>query len=60
MGLTVSDVMRMVLTRVAREEALPFDLKPNKVTRETIQKTDRSEEVHHAQDAADLYEQLGI
>jgi addiction module RelB/DinJ family antitoxin len=28
MGLTVSDVMRIVLTRVANENALPFDLKP--------------------------------
>jgi DNA-damage-inducible protein J len=25
MGLTISDAMRMLLTRVAREKALPFD-----------------------------------
>ena len=25
MGLTVSDALRMMLTRVAREQALPFD-----------------------------------
>ncbi len=35
MGLTVSDAFRMMLTRVAREKALPFEpLVPNK---ETIQ-----------------------
>jgi DNA-damage-inducible protein J len=60
MGLTVSDVMRIVLTRVARENALPFDLKPNKLTRETLRKTAQGEEIHHAQDAADLFKQLGI
>jgi DNA-damage-inducible protein J len=60
MGLTVSDVMRIVLTRVARENALPFDLKPNKLTRETLRKTAQGEEIHHAKDAADLFKQLGI
>jgi DNA-damage-inducible protein J len=60
MGLTVSDVMRIVLTRVAKENALPFDLKPNKVTRETMRKTALDVEVHQAKDAADLYNKLGI
>jgi DNA-damage-inducible protein J len=60
MGLTVSDVMRIVLTRVAKENALPFDLKPNKLTRETIRKTARGAEVHQAKDAADLFHKLGI
>jgi DNA-damage-inducible protein J len=33
MGLTVSDAMRMMLTRVAREQALPFEpLVPNAAT----------------------------
>jgi len=37
MGLTVSDVVRMTLTRVAKERALPFELKvPNTATREAI------------------------
>jgi len=60
MGLTVSDVVRIVLTRVAKENALPFDLKPNKITRETMRKTAHGEEVHHAKDAADLFNKLGI
>ena len=34
MGLTVSDVIRMTLTKVAKEGALPFELKvPNAKTR---------------------------
>ena len=60
MGLTVSDVMRIVLTRVAKENALPFDLRPNKLTRETMRKTARGAEVHQAKDAADLFDKLGI
>jgi DNA-damage-inducible protein J len=60
MGLTVSDLMRIVLTRVAKERALPFDLRPNALTRETMEKTARGEELHHAKDAKELFEQLGI
>ena len=34
MGLTVSDVVRMTLTRIAKDGALPFELKvPNAETR---------------------------
>jgi DNA-damage-inducible protein J len=34
MGLTVSDVVRMTLTRIAKDKALPFELKvPNAETR---------------------------
>jgi DNA-damage-inducible protein J len=52
--------MRIVLTRVANENALPFDLKPNKLTQETMHKTAQGVEVHEAKDAADLFKQLGI
>ena len=60
MGLTVSDVMRIVLTRVANENALPFDMKPNKLTRETMRKSAQGMDVHQAKDAADLFHKLGI
>ncbi|MBX3569508.1 MAG: type II toxin-antitoxin system RelB/DinJ family antitoxin [Rhizobiaceae bacterium] len=40
MGLTVSDVVRMTLTRVARDKALPFDLKiPNAETRAAMEES---------------------
>jgi len=60
MGITVSDVMRIVLTRVANESALSFDLKPNKLTRETMRKTSQDLAVHRAKDATDLFHKLGI
>ena len=45
MGLTVSDLCRMAL---------------NALTRETIEKAERGEEIFHAKDAEDLFRQLGI
>jgi len=32
MGLSVSDAIRLMLTRVATDKALPFDLQPNAET----------------------------
>lgn len=61
MGLTVSDVVRIVLTKVAREKALPFEMRaPNAITLETLAKSERGEDVHRASDAEDLFRQLGI
>lgn len=61
MGLTVSDVVRIALTKIAKEKALPFDMRtPNKLTAETLEKSERGEDVHHAKDIDDLFEQLGI
>ena len=42
MGLTVSDAIRIMLTRVAREKALPFEpLVPNVVTIEAMKEARR-------------------
>lgn len=62
MGLTVSDLMRMTLKRVARDHALPFhpDHVPNAETRESIEKSERGEDLHHTADVEDLFKKLGI
>lgn len=61
MGLTVSDVIRIVLTRVAKEKALPFEMRiPNQLTQKTLEKSEHGEDVHQANDANDLFKQLGI
>ncbi len=40
MGLTVSDAVRMTLTRVARDGAMPFDIKvPNATTRRALRES---------------------
>lgn len=61
MGLTVSDVVRIALTKIAKEKTLPFDMSvPNALTAQTLEKSEQGEDVHHAKDADDLFEQLGI
>jgi len=60
LGLSVSDVIRVVLTRVAVERALPFDWNPNALSRATLKKSARGRGVHRASDAKDLFKKLGI
>ena len=53
MGLTVSDALRMMLTRVAREGALPFEpLVPNAETIEAIRDARAGRTTKHADLAA--------
>ncbi|MBA0167790.1 MULTISPECIES: type II toxin-antitoxin system RelB/DinJ family antitoxin [Pectobacterium] len=61
MGLTVSDLVRITLTKVAKEKALPFDMHvPNKLTAQTMADSEKGVDVHTAKDAADLFDKLGI
>ena len=60
MGLTVSDAVRILLTKVAKEKKLPFELTPNALTAETLRKSARGEDVHDARDADALFKDLGI
>ncbi|ECC9617045.1 type II toxin-antitoxin system RelB/DinJ family antitoxin [Salmonella enterica subsp. enterica serovar Orion] len=61
MGLTISDLIRITLTKVAREKALPFDLRiPNELTSRTIENSEAGVDIHKAKDADDLFDQLGI
>ncbi|EMG5701515.1 type II toxin-antitoxin system RelB/DinJ family antitoxin [Salmonella enterica] len=61
MGLTVSDLVRITLTKVAREKALPFDMRiPNELTAKTIADSEKGLDIHKAKDADDLFNQLGI
>ncbi|MDR3086458.1 MAG: type II toxin-antitoxin system RelB/DinJ family antitoxin [Azoarcus sp.] len=60
-GLTVSDVVRITLTRIAKEKALPCELNvPNKLTAETLAKSTCGEDIHHAKNVDALFGQLGI
>lgn len=56
LGLTVSDFIRIALTKVVNEKGLPFDMYvPNAETIETFKKTDRGEDVFYAKDMEDLF-----
>lgn len=60
MGLSVSDAVRILLTRIAKEKSFPLELIPNALTVETLQKSARGEDVYQAQNAQDMFNQLGI
>ncbi len=60
MGMSVSDAVRMMLVRVAAEEALPFDVRvPNATTVKAMQAADRKEGKRFKSPEA-LFEDLGI
>lgn len=60
MGLTVSDLMRIALTKVAREKTIPFDMKvPNATTLKAMSDLDNGRG-QHFKTAEDLFKDLGI
>jgi len=60
MGLSVSDAVRMLLVRVAAEQALPFAVKvPNATTVKAMQEADRRAGKRH-KTAAAAFKDLGI
>jgi DNA-damage-inducible protein J len=63
MGLTVSDAMRITLTRIAKEDTLEClygSHEPNEETAEVLRKSMRGEDVIEAKDINDLFAKLGI
>jgi DNA-damage-inducible protein J len=58
MGLTVSDAVRVLLTRIAAEQALPFEVRvPNKATRGAMKELARDKGRRHGS-VADLMTEL--
>jgi DNA-damage-inducible protein J len=60
MGMSVSDAVRMMLIRVAAEEAMPFEVRvPNATTIQAMKASDRKQGVRfHSAEA--LFVDLGI
>ena len=58
MGLTVSDAVRLLLTRIAAEKALPFEVRvPNRETAAAIRAGERGE-VSRASSVAEMMADL--
>jgi DNA-damage-inducible protein J len=61
MGLTVSDFVRIGLTKVVHEQGLPFEMRvPNKLTAKTLAKSNRGEDLHRFDSADAMFKDLGI
>ena len=59
MGLTISDMMRMTLIKVAQEKALPFDPSPNEETIAAMRELDDGKGRRFSS-ADDLFSELGV
>jgi DNA-damage-inducible protein J len=58
MGLSFSDVVRLLLTRITVEQALPFDVRvPNPVTKAAMEEVRRGN-LHTASSVTELMDQL--
>ncbi len=61
MGLSVSDAIRLMLTQVVTQNALPFEIKgPNQITIDTFNDTDNKREIVLCENADDMFAKLGI
>ena len=59
--MSTNSIVRIGLAKVVSEQGLPFEMQtPNRLTAETLAKSERGEDVHQAEDAEDLFNQLGI
>ena len=59
MVLTISDLLRMTLTKVAYEKALPFDPSPNAETVKAMRELDSGKGTRYASPES-MFEELGI
>ncbi len=60
-GISSSEAIRLFYKQIELHHGIPFDLRiPNKLTVETLRKSQHGEEVHQARDADDLFTQLDI
>jgi len=61
MGLSVSDAIRLMLTQVVTQRALPFSVKaPNEETIETFKATDSGKNIVKCDNAEDMFTKLEI
>ena len=57
--ISMSEAISMFLTQVSLNNGIPFEIKiPNKLTAETLQKSEQGKELHHAEDVDTLFEDL--
>lgn len=59
-GLTISDAIKILLTRIATEKSIPFELIPNSLTAETIRNGRAGLDIQSARNKEDLFEKLEI
>ncbi len=61
LGLSSSEAVRMFYRQIELNQGIPFEIKiPNALTAETLNRSDQGIDVHQAEGADDLFDQLDI
>ncbi len=63
LGMTVSQAITIFYRQIELHQGLPFSVSlnvPNKLTRETLEKSARGEDIVVCKDADDMFSKLGI
>lgn len=60
-GLSIEEFVKLILNRVSEDNSFIFDIDiPNELTQKTLDKSNQGQDIYKAQNADDLFEQLGI
>jgi DNA-damage-inducible protein J len=61
LGMNYTEAINLFLRQVTLRKGLPFDVKiPNRITRETFEKTDRGEDLKSYDSIDDMFKDLDI
>ncbi len=59
LNISMSEAITLFLTQVSLNKGIPFDIKiPNKLTEDTLLKSERGEELHEVSDNKELFKEL--
>lgn len=59
LNISMSEAITLFLTQVSLNKGIPFDIKiPNKLTEDTLLKSERGEELHEVSDTKQLFKEL--
>lgn len=61
LGLSLSEVIVLTMAQICLHQGIPFEVKlPNKLTKETFEKTDAGQELNRVKNIEHLFEELDI
>ena len=59
LNISMSEAISLFLTQVSLNKGIPFEIKiPNKLTEETLSKSERGKELHKVSDTKELLKEL--
>jgi DNA-damage-inducible protein J len=60
LGLSMSEAIEIYMRQIKLVHGIPFEVRlPNKITQETMERTDRGEELNYYENIKDMFDKLG-